>query len=157
MGSLPVLVLWPNGQRDHTRGICHVVTEGHFKGLRVYAWACTCPIWVEDRKAQWESDQSMMCSHRRITVYLSIYLFLLIKATHLWIIPKHAYLFDLNWTYFHHHPYTKNMALRFSFLFFLIHWTFFVFVSISYFHLCFCCCKVLIKKSFMDKISICAI
>lgn len=24
----------PSGQRDHTRGTGHVVTEGHFKGLR---------------------------------------------------------------------------------------------------------------------------
>ena len=36
-GSLPVSVLWPNGQRDHTRRIRHVVTEGHFKGLCVNA------------------------------------------------------------------------------------------------------------------------
>lgn len=67
VGSLPVSVLWPNGQRDHTRGICHVVTEGHFKGLCVYAWVYACPIWEEDGKTGWESYKSMMCCCRRIS------------------------------------------------------------------------------------------
>jgi len=34
----PVSVLWPNGQRAPSRGVRHVGTEGHFKGLFTHEW-----------------------------------------------------------------------------------------------------------------------
>lgn len=129
-------VLWPNGQRDHTRGICHVVTEGHFKGLCVYAWAYTCPVWEEDGKTGWEYYKSMMCCCRRIIVF-----------THKRQQPPESFSCMLIYLISTISTTIHTLKIR------LLHYTlnrnslfFFWWVSISRLCLCFCSAKSLNKE-----------
>lgn len=139
-------VLWPNGQRDHTRGTCHVVTEGHFKGLCVYAWAYTCPIREQHGKTGWECYMSMMCCCKRIIVFFL--LISAIKAHH-----KRQESFSCMLIYFIY--YSLNIFPRSSILhvntalYFI--WNYSLFVCEFQYHTFVCVSvmqKVSIKKSF---------
>lgn len=134
-------VLWPNGQRDHTRGICHVVTEGHFKGLCVYAWAYTCPIWGEDGKTGWECYKSMMCcTVEKLLFLLSSASRPIIKANNL-LNHSHACWFILfQLSIF---PPPPRLCTLFEIIVFFC-WSF----SIALLFVFLSCKKVSIKKSF---------